>query len=173
MDSYSVYLELLLQEQEQLDRLLELARQKRDAILKGASDEITALADREESVLEKVVDLRRRRREGMADFYLRHDRPRRFREATLRYILIQEAPTDIRAELSHSLDRLESRLLQLRRESKINNTLLSDRLRVVGLMIETAIAGTRPKEEYEPRAGKNKKTKAAASTPSMLVDQKV
>lgn len=173
MDSYTVYLELLIQEQKQLDRLLDLARLKKVAILNGSADEIAALADEESCVLERVDDIRRRRREGMSDFYSRHGRPMRFREGTLRYLLLQEAPAEIRASLSESLSQYESRLLHIRREAKINNTLLSDRLRVVNLMIETAISSAKPKEEYDLSVRKNKKSKPAASTPSMLVDQKV
>lgn len=169
VDRYSAYLGLLAQEQEQLDRLLELARQKRLAILNGAGDQIVSLANAEEAILEILKDFRNRRRSGLFDFYRRH---RSFRGA-LKLLLLQEAPAGVRQRMSESLALYESGLMRLRRETKVNNTLLSDRLRLLHHTIEAVVSSVRPKEEYGRTAGKNKKRQAGQVESSMLVDQKV
>lgn len=178
MDRFDAYLDLLSQEEDYLDRLLDLAREKREAILQTAGDRIVLISNSEDSILDVVETLRKRRRAAIADIYERAGRMSAGRpnhRGRVRQILLEEAPPYARSILSESFSRYETKLLNLRREVKINNTLLSDRLRLIHHTIETVLSTVKPKEEYEQVARKENRSKgkATASTPSLLVDRKV
>ena len=166
------------QEEDYLDRLVDLARDKKEAILQSAGDRIVSISNSEDAILDVVEGLRKRRRATIADIYDRAGQVSaglpNYR-GRIRQILLQEAPIFARPILGESLNRYETKLLRLRREVKINNTLLSDRLRLIHHTIETVLSTVKPKEEYEQLARKENRSKgkATASTPSLLLDQKV
>lgn len=169
MERILAYLELLSQEQEYLDRLLGLACQKREAILTGAADRIVEIANSEDSTIDTILDIRKRRRSEISWLENSAGTGR----GRLRQRLLAASPPDLRPSLLESMSRYESKLLQLRRQAKINNTLLSDRILLLHHTLEKVVSSVKPKEEYSAARPKNFRRKEGSSTPSMLVDQKV
>lgn len=185
MDRFDAYLDILSQEEDYLDRLLCLSLEKREAILGGAADKIVALSNSEDSMVDHVLNLRKCRRAELSGFYAEAGvgAPRAGRaplypsRGRIRQLLLESAPGHLKSVLADSLIRYESKILRLRRETRVNATLLSDRLRLLHLTIEAVLssAAGRPKEEYRETHLKTTpaRSKGIPTAPSLLVDQKV
>jgi len=181
VERFEAYLDFLSREETELDRLLDVARRKRQAILRSAADEIVALSNAEDSLMDELMRLRKLRKTEMAEFYsdlgYRGARetlvPRPYAQGRLRQVILSAAPENLRPVLEKSLRAYESKLLQLRREAKVNNTLLSDRLLLLHHTFEKIMSSAAPREAYGRPGRRAKKAGGPAGSTSLLVDQKV
>lgn len=164
------YLGLLLQEYEELGRLVDLARQKRSAILEGASETIVSLSESEETVLKSLLEVRDRRHELLSQSAA-HSDIGVSRRGVWREVLERQATLEDRPRLKDAWSRYERRLLELRRATKTNNVLLSDRLLVLHRTVEVVLAAADPKGQYDPPASVRRKSTGSGSP--LVLDQKV
>lgn len=173
MDKVGTYLEWLSQEYDLLGQLVDLAREKRAAILDGAGDLIVSISESEDAFLKSLMDIRTRRqtlvreaaKSGTADSQPARGFSRRVLE-NLSTSSIQ------RSLLDESLLKYEERLRELRRGVKINNVLLSDRILILHKTVEAVLTSVQPKAEYAPGDAAGKKRKVGAGSP-LVLDEKV
>lgn len=167
MVNFDTYKELLSEEQACMERLCELAKSKRRAILEGSSDELVSISSEEDSILDRIQQLRQRRQEEASG--LEGGRWVGESAGIARQRLLKEAPAHIREDMTMRFERYGTLLRSLRRESRINNTLLSDRLRLIHLAVDRVLSTVTPKDAYDGRPASAKRRPADA----MILDQKV
>lgn len=153
MERHGSYLDALSGELGLIESLIDLAHQKRRAILDSDTDRIDGITSLEETRLDDVLNLRNRRRDMLLEILGEGpgNRPSVAPGGQRRYRLLATAPDYLRPKLSATIDRYDANLMALRRETQINNTLLADRLRVMGRTLEWIQTSVIEKESYERR----------------------
>ncbi|MBI4178120.1 flagellar export chaperone FlgN [bacterium] len=153
-----------------MGRLIDVARQKRAAILDGAGDSIVSLSESEETLLKSVLDTRTKRRAVLEEIVGVHE-VERDAEPYVRQRLEEATPSEHRPALAEALSKYETRILDLRRAAKLNNVLLSDRILSLHHAVTAVLSAAGPKEEYEPKNPKAPRRKKGAGDP-LVLDQK-
>lgn len=172
MEEFVAYLDLLGREQDCLDRLINIVREKRDAILSGDLPCVVSLSEHEDGMADQLMELRGRRRSSLGEIYLKAKQTGLGRGG-MKQFLLSHVPTELKNTLESSLTRYESRVLDLRRYSRINHVLLRDRLALFDHVLEKAVSKMNSGGGYSPSEMKSKRPAASSATPSVLLDQVV
>jgi len=174
VDPYETYLDLLIQEEDQVDLLLALADEKRPAILNGPPDRLVAISQSENASIDLLTQLREDRRKSLPQFHPTRIAARPGLSLQRQDEILAGAPDRLKSLLRTTIRRYETKLLQLRRFSRINNTLLADRMMVLRETVERILTIMNPNVNYAPPTGPSarpERTRSAA--PALVLDQKV